>query len=153
MCLKCSLFPCNVTYMCESDCENCSKLLGHYVTCLFNMLTRSITYKLLLIAVNMAMVKMCEKCQGNLHLKNKNIIRKLRQSQKIEEPVLYCKTCKEFFTITSKIEIGLNKDTIDKNQLMWDGLSPTDFLRDLGVNSETTDEELREKISIFFLLI
>ena len=80
MCLKFSLYPCNITSMCESHCKNCSKLLGHYVTRLFNMLTRVITYKFPLKAVNMAMIKRCEKCKCNLHLKNKNIIRKLRQS-------------------------------------------------------------------------
>ena len=113
MCLEFSLFPWNIASMCEGDCKNCSKLIGYYVTYLCNMLTKCFNYKLPLIATNMAMVKTCEKCQHNLHLKNKNIIRKLRQSQDTEEPVSYCRNCKQFFSWTSKIEISLNKETIN----------------------------------------
>ena len=114
------------------------------------MLNRFIWYRLPLQAVNMAMVMTCEKCQGNLHVKNNNIIRKLRKSQKTEEPVLYCKNCKEFFTCTSKIENGLNNETVDKNQLMWDGICPSEFLRNVGFNPEGTEEEVRDKISMYF---
>ena len=45
MCLKFSLFPWNITCMCKSDCEKCSKLLGYYVADLFKMLTKFINYQ------------------------------------------------------------------------------------------------------------
>ena len=43
-CLKCSLYPSNITSMCKSDCEKCSKLLVHHVTCLFNILSSLIDF-------------------------------------------------------------------------------------------------------------
>ena len=88
-------------------------------------------------------MKTFEIYNNTISWKDKNVIRKFRKRRQIEEPkVLFCKRCNGTLTSTNKMENDLNKEYVDINNLIWQGLWSSDFICGIDANFPIYDDDV-----------